>query len=242
MRRLQRILPAFLLVLLAAPACAQAPAAPAAPTLTTDDEKTLYALGLAISQGLAPFGLTEQELETVRGGLADGVLGREHKVKLEEWGPKIQALAQTRALAVAAKEREAGTKVVTDAAAMAGAKKTASGMVYIETAAGTGASPAATDTVQVHYRGTLRDGKEFDSSYSRNAPATFPLNGVIPCWTEGVAMMKVGGKAKLVCPPDLAYGDRPAGQIPAGATLTFEVELLAINPAPEAPPAAPPGQ
>jgi FKBP-type peptidyl-prolyl cis-trans isomerase FkpA len=237
MRRLQRILPAFLLVLLAAPACAQAPAAPAAPELTTDDQKTLYALGLAISQGLATFSLTEQELETVRAGLADGVLGRDHKVKLEEWGPKIQTLAQTRAQAASVREREAGAKVVTDGAAMAGAKKTGSGMVYIETQAGTGASPAATDTVQVHYRGTLRDGKEFDSSYGRGTPATFPLNGVIKCWTEGVAMMKVGGKAKLICPPDLAYGDRPAGTIPAGATLTFEVELLAINPPEAAPPA-----
>ena len=97
---------------------------------------------------------------------------------------------------------------------------------------GRGASPTAADTVKVHYRGTLLDGTEFDSSYARNAPATFPLDRVIKCWTEGVQRMKVGGKAELVCPPGLAYGDRGAGGlIPPNATLRFEIELLEINPA-----------
>jgi FKBP-type peptidyl-prolyl cis-trans isomerase FkpA len=95
---------------------------------------------------------------------------------------------------------------------------------------GTGPSPTATDRVTVHYAGRLADGTEFDSSYSRNAPATFPLNGVIACWTQGVAQMKVGGKATLVCPPDLAYGPSGTGPIPPNATLTFEVELLGIEP------------
>jgi FKBP-type peptidyl-prolyl cis-trans isomerase FkpA len=95
---------------------------------------------------------------------------------------------------------------------------------------GSGASPTATDRVTVHYAGRLADGTEFDSSYSRNAPATFPLNGVIACWTQGVAQMKVGGKATLVCPPDLAYGPSGTGPIPPNATLTFEVELLGIEP------------
>jgi len=95
---------------------------------------------------------------------------------------------------------------------------------------GTGAHPKATDTVKVHYRGTLADGKEFDSSYKRNAPATFPLSRVIPCWTEGVQKLKVGGKATLTCPPASAYGERGApGAVPPNATLTFEVELLAIG-------------
>jgi FKBP-type peptidyl-prolyl cis-trans isomerase FkpA len=97
---------------------------------------------------------------------------------------------------------------------------------------GTGASPAATDRVTVHYAGRLADGTEFDSSYGRGAPATFALDGVISCWTQGVAQMKVGGKATLVCPPDMAYGASGAGPIPPNATLTFEVELLGI----EAPP------
>jgi FKBP-type peptidyl-prolyl cis-trans isomerase FkpA len=116
------------------------------------------------------------------------------------------------------------------AAAEPGATRTASGLVYREMKAGTGASPKATDMVKVHYRGTLIDGTEFDSSYKRNEPATFPLNQVIPCWTEGVQRMKVGGKSQLVCPSSIAYGDRGSPPvIPGGATLIFEVELLGIN-------------
>jgi FKBP-type peptidyl-prolyl cis-trans isomerase FkpA len=120
--------------------------------------------------------------------------------------------------------------VTATAAQEPGAKVTASGMVYRSLKDGTGASPKASDTVKVHYRGTLPDGKEFDSSYKRNEAIEFPLSRVIPCWTEGVQLMKVGGKAKLTCPPATAYGDRGAGGvIPPKATLLFEVELLAIN-------------
>ena len=116
------------------------------------------------------------------------------------------------------------------AAAVPGADRTATGLVYRELQAGTGASPKATDEVKVHYRGTLVDGVEFDSSYKRNEPATFPLNQVIPCWTEGVQKMKVGGKAQLVCPSTIAYGDRGSPpDIPGGATLIFEIELLGIT-------------
>lgn len=114
------------------------------------------------------------------------------------------------------------------AVAEPGAEKTASGLIYLETTPGTGASPKTTDTVKVNYRGTLLDGTEFDSSYSRNEPAQFPLNRVIPCWTEGVAKMKVGGKARLVCPADIAYGSRGQGPIPANSILIFEIELLEI--------------
>jgi len=116
------------------------------------------------------------------------------------------------------------------AAAEPGAQKTASGLVYRDVTAGSGASPKATDTVRVHYRGTLINGKEFDSSYARNEPAEFPLNRVIPCWTEGVQKMKVGGKARLVCPSSIAYGEGGAPpDIPGGATLVFEIELLGIS-------------
>lgn len=127
------------------------------------------------------------------------------------------ALAQSdAALAVSAKE--------------AGAIVTKSGLVYRSLKDGTGSSPAATDKVKVHYKGTFPDGKEFDSSYKRNEPTEFPLNRVIGCWTEGVQLMKVGGKAKLTCPASIAYGERGAGGvIPPNATLVFEVELLAIN-------------
>jgi FKBP-type peptidyl-prolyl cis-trans isomerase FkpA len=117
------------------------------------------------------------------------------------------------------------------AATEPGAVTTESGLVFRSVKEGTGASPKATDQVRVHYRGTLMDGKEFDSSYKRGEPAVFPLNRVIKCWTEGLQRMKVGGTAQLTCPAAIAYGDRGAGgQIPPGATLKFEVELLAINP------------
>jgi FKBP-type peptidyl-prolyl cis-trans isomerase FkpA len=114
--------------------------------------------------------------------------------------------------------------------AQASAPAAGSGLVYKSLKDGNGASPLATDTVRVHYRGTLQDGKEFDSSHKRGQPAEFPLNRVIKCWTEGVQKMKVGGKAQLTCPPAIAYGERgtPGGPIPPNATLNFEIELLGI--------------
>jgi len=129
-------------------------------------------------------------------------------------------------------QKAAGAVEKPAAAASAAAVTTPSGLVYTDVVEGKGANPTAADTVKVHYRGTFLDGREFDSSYARNAPATFPLGRVIPCWTEGVQRMKVGGKAQLVCPPAIAYGERGAGNgaIPPNATLRFEVELLEINP------------
>ena len=123
----------------------------------------------------------------------------------------------------------AQSDVAAKAAAEPGAVVTPSGLVYRSLKDGSGASPQASDTVRVHYRGTFPDGKEFDSSYKRGQTATFPLNRVIPCWTEGVAKMKEGGKAKLTCPPGIAYGARGAGAaVPPNATLNFEVELVKV--------------
>jgi len=139
------------------------------------------------------------------------------------------------ALAVLALYPAVATAAPNDLPAVAAAEKgavvTPSGLVYRSLKDGSGASPLATDTVKVHYRGTFADGREFDSSYKRNAPAEFPLNGVIKCWTEGVQRMKVGGKAKLTCPAAIAYGERGAGGglIPPNTALQFEIELLGVT-------------
>lgn len=203
--------------------------AAASPEPTSDEQKTLYALGVAMSQSLANFGLSETELEMVKAGLTDGVLKQTPKVSVQEFMPKVQQLQQARAAVAAEGAKKEGAEFLAKAAAEQGAVKTDSGLVFSTIKPGTGAAPKATDTVKVHYQGTLTDGTVFDSSVQRGQPATFPLNGVIPCWTEGVQRMKVGEKSRLVCPSQIAYGDRGAPpKIKPGATLVFEVELLEI--------------
>jgi FKBP-type peptidyl-prolyl cis-trans isomerase FkpA len=146
--------------------------------------------------------------------------------------PKPQALlpafALTLALATTAASAQADPLAA--AAAEPGAVVTESGLVFRTIKAGKGASPKGVDSVRVHYRGTFTDGREFDSSYKRGEPTTFPLKGVIKCWTEGVARMKVGETARLTCPASIAYGERGAGNglIPPNSVLRFEVELLGI--------------
>ncbi|MFO1318677.1 MAG: FKBP-type peptidyl-prolyl cis-trans isomerase [Burkholderiales bacterium] len=131
---------------------------------------------------------------------------------------------------LAASHAAAETNALDTAAKEPGAVVTKSGLVFRSLVEGKGANPSASDVVTVHYKGMLTNGREFDSSYSRGEPTSFPLNGVIPCWTEGVQRIKVGGKAKLTCPPAIAYGSRGAGGvIPPNATLVFEVELVAIG-------------
>ena len=205
------------------PACAKAP------KLATDQDKTLYALGQIISKNLDAFQLSPQELEMVKAGIDDGVAGKPSQVDIAKFGDKIQELHKTRSAVLLQKEKATGTAYMTKAAAEKGATKTASGLVITTLTPGTGAAPAATDEVKVNYEGKLIDGTIFDSSIQRGEPATFPLNGVIPCWTEALQLMKVGGKSRIVCPSDLAYGDRgQPPQIRSGATLVFEVQLLDI--------------
>ena len=211
---MKRILAAALLSACAFPSAAEEVA-------MKEDDKVMYALGAAIARDLSAFSLSPKDLKFLSMGLKDAVEGKSLKVDLKEYGPKINDLAATRA--------KAGSKAFIEKASKEkGAVKTASGLIYIEMKAGTGASPKAEDKVKVHYHGTFPDGKVFDSSVQRGQPAEFPLNGVIPCWTEGVQKMKVGGKSKLICPSDIAYGDKGRPGIPGGATLVFEVELLDI--------------
>ena len=200
---------------------------PASVALQNDDDRTIYALGLMLSQNIAEFELSANEVEIVKRALSDAASGTP-VVELDTWGPKINELVTARAAVAAERRNAVGAAFLSEAAARAGAERTESGIVYRELTAGSGASPAASDTVRVNYRGTLIDGTEFDSSYERNEPAEFGLGQVIPCWTEGVQMIKVGGKAELVCPADLAYGQNGQPNIPANSTLVFEVELLAI--------------
>lgn len=222
-------------------ACAQA----AQPTPKTDDEKALYALGVILSQNIRTFDFTDKEMAMVTAGLADGAEGKEtmDADALQGYIPKLQQLETTRLAAAVKREKEAGSALLAKAAAEKGAEKLPSGMVFKSVKEGTGPTPKATDTVKVHYEGKLANGKVFDSSLKRNEPVTFPLNGVIPCWTEGLQHMKVGGKARLVCPPDLAYGDQGhPPKMPGGATLTFDVELLGIEPPDAKAPAGNPGK
>jgi len=196
----------------------------------SEEQKTLYAIGVIIARQLDVFTFSAQELEYVQQGLSDKINGKQVAVDPVTYEEKINQLAQSRMKATAAKQKDLARDFLAKAAKEKGAEKTPSGLIYIPIKPGTGELPKTTDTVRVHYTGTLIDGTVFDSSVKRGEPAEFPLNQVIPCWTEGLAKMKVGGKAKLICPCEIAYGDqgRPP-VIPGGAALIFEVELLEIK-------------
>jgi FKBP-type peptidyl-prolyl cis-trans isomerase FkpA/FKBP-type peptidyl-prolyl cis-trans isomerase FklB len=209
------------------------PAKPPEPKLDTDDQKVIYALGLLIADRIGQFGLNESELATFEAGLRDGVLNHDKKVDPKTLAKQMQDFARGRQAAMSEHEKAESAAYLEKMAAEPGATKGPSGYIVKTITEGTGASPAVTDVVKVHYHGTLRDGTVFDSSVERGEPAEFPLNGVIPCWTQALQTMKVGGKYKLTCPSDIAYGDRGSPPvIKPGAALTFEVELLEAKPAP----------
>ena len=201
----------------------------AAPEPMTDEQKTLYALGLAINQSLSNFSLSEPEFELVKSGITDGFFKRPAKVDLQAFGLKISQLQEARASVIAEAEKKVGAAFLTKVAAESGAKKTESGAILKTIKEGNGATPKVTDMVKVHYQGTLIDGTVFDSSAKQGEPAMIRVNEMSKCWVEGVQQIKVGGKSKLICPSNLAYRDKGLPPlIKPGATLVFEVELLEI--------------
>jgi FKBP-type peptidyl-prolyl cis-trans isomerase FkpA len=200
----------------------------AAPEPTTDEQKTLYALGLAINQSLGNFTLSEPEFELVKSGITDGYFKRP-KVDIQTFGLKISELQQARASVVAEAEKKVGAAFLAKAAEESGAKKTESGAILMTIKEGNGAIPKMTDMVKVHYQGTLINGTVFDSSTKQGEPAMLRVNEMSKCWVEGMRQIKVGGKSKLICPSSLAYRDKGLPPlIKPGATLVFEVELLEI--------------
>jgi len=202
---------------------------PVAGALNTDQDKTVYAIGLMLGRNLAPLNLSTAELDVVKKGLACAATGAKPEVDLQTYGPKVDEWARVRVSEGAKAEKERAKVFADNAAKEPGAVRTASGLVYRTLTPGKGASPSATDTVKVNYVGALTNGTEFDSSIQHGKPAEFQVNKVIPCWSEGVQRMKVGEKARLVCPSDIAYGDQGSPAIPAGSTLVFEVELLGFH-------------
>ena len=199
--------------------------------LKTDDQKSLYAIGFVVgSRNLGPLSLKPEELKVVEEGLRDGAEGKKAVIDVDKQMEAVNKFAQARSNAAADKEKVAGRDYVAKAAKEPGAEKLPDGLVFKTLKPGNGPTPQATDKVKVNYEGRLTNGTVFDSSYKRGQPAEFGLNQVIKCWTEGVQKMHVGEKARLVCPSDIAYGDRGhPPTIPGGATLVFDVELLGIN-------------
>ncbi len=206
----------------------------------SDEDKTLFAIGEILSASVKPFALREAEMRQVQAGFAAGLRGKQSVVDVDVYRPKIQTLLTSRVAAATEKTKAAGKAYRTKAAAAKGAVTTPSGIIINTISAGTGDSPAADDEVEVQYEGKLIDGTVFDSSIKRGKPADFKLNAVVPCWTEGVQHMRLGGKSTLVCPPELAYGEngRPPA-IPGGSTLVFQVQLMKITKAPPPAPATP---
>jgi FKBP-type peptidyl-prolyl cis-trans isomerase FkpA len=195
-----------------------------------EDMETFYAIGLTLFSQLSDFNMNRGELELVKQGLTHAGTGKGPDVNLSTYTEKINELARTRRKALGLKLAATNKDFLEKTAKEKGALKTDSGLVYLSLKDGSGASPNPTDVVKVNYRGTFPDGKEFDNSYKRGEPLELKMDGVIKCWNEGLQKMKAGGKAQLVCPSDLAYGDAGAGNlILPYATLVFEVELLEVK-------------
>jgi FKBP-type peptidyl-prolyl cis-trans isomerase len=196
---------------------------------SSEDQKVFYFLGTAISSNLAMFDLSDNELEQVVNGLRESLAGEAEMLDGAVYSQKLNELASSRMAANADKEKALAHAYVEEMAAKDGAVTTGSGLVYLELLVGKGVQPTLSSAITAHYHGTLRDGQVFDSSFQRGQPLRIKLSDVIPCWREGIAMMKVGGRSRLTCPADIAYGDRASGMIPPGAALTFDVELIDVE-------------
>ncbi len=197
--------------------------------LSSEEDKVFYSMGAMMGQSLTRLKLNDREFNALQSGLIDSAKGNETKVKAAEYQGKIQEMFKARMDKIAEEQAVKGKSFIEDYAKKANAKKTDSGLVYIVEKEGTGKAPKETDEVEVHYHGTLIDGTVFDSSKDRGQTAKFPLNRVIKGWTEGLQLMKEGGKTKFVIPSELAYGKMGAPpKIPGGSTLIFDVELIKV--------------
>lgn len=196
----------------------------------SEEDKTFYALGTMFGQRLASFGLSDKELQIVSQGLKDSAQGKKLIVEPSKYQKNVRDLFQSRMKKKSESVKKSG-KAYLDKFVADGAKKTKSGLAYKILKEGKGPKPKGTDTVEVHYHGTLTDGTVFDSSVERKKKVSFPLNRVIKGWTEGLQLVGVGGKIRLVIPSELGYGDNGAPpKIPGGSTLVFDVELFEIKP------------
>lgn len=197
--------------------------------LETENDKVLYTLGYMMGQNLKRSQISEAELSPFFKGIKDSATGAKEEVNVAEYQQKVPEFFKGRLEKASVEEKKKGAGFLENFV-KEGATKTASGLAYKMLTEGKGEAPKETDTVEVHYHGTLTDGTVFDSSVERGQPVSFPLNRVIRGWTEGVQLVKPGGKVKLVIPPELAYGDAGAPpKIPGGATLVFEVELFKVS-------------
>jgi FKBP-type peptidyl-prolyl cis-trans isomerase FkpA len=197
----------------------------------SDDEKIFYYMGIVMEKRLRSFALSDEELDLLIRGLREAHAGEPLELDRETYHPKFQKLGVERMEEAAAAEKREAHAFLAEAAQRPGAIRSETGMVYTELTPGSGESPQATNTVSVHYRGTLRDGSVFVDTVQRGKPFEFRLDrAAIPCWGEGLSRMKVGGKSLIICPPELAYGERGVPPtIPGNAVLSFEVELLEIK-------------
>jgi len=233
---MRKLIVTVIIVCLASPAFAAKPLKPKKHKpkttelkLKTEDQKTLYAVGLVLARQLASFDLTPAELRLVKQGLADGVHGRKPKVDFVTYSKKSQEMGIARRDAAGKKLEALAPEFIEKAAAEEGAVKTNSGVVYIPLKEGDGTPPTVNETVKLHFVSSLIDDREMDSTYKRGEPQEDQLSHFIKCLTEGVQLMKPGGRAKLVCPQETALGKESFGLVPPNATLVYEVELVEVK-------------